>query len=41
MFCPECGKKNADEAQFCEFCGAKIADESKIILPKKPRKTNE
>ena len=38
MFCPECGKKNADEAQFCEFCGAKIADESKIILPKKPRK---
>ena len=38
MFCPECGKKNADDAKFCEFCGAKITEESKVILPKKPRK---
>lgn len=38
MFCPECGKKNEEGAQFCEFCGAKIADESKVILPKQPRK---
>lgn len=38
MFCPECGKKNAEEAKFCEFCGAKIAEDSKIILPQKPRK---
>ena len=38
MFCPKCGKKNKEEAQFCEFCGAKIAEESKVILPKKPRK---
>ena len=38
MFCPECGKKNAEDAKFCEFCGAKIAEESKVILPKKPRK---
>ena len=38
MFCPECGKKNAEEAKFCEFCGAKIDEDSKIILPQKPRK---
>ena len=38
MFCPECGKKNADDAKFCEFCGVKIAEESKVILPKKPKK---
>lgn len=38
MFCPECGKKNAEEAKFCEFCGAKIAEDSKIILTQKPRK---
>lgn len=38
MFCPECGKKNAEKATFCEFCGAKIAEESKVILPKKPKK---
>ena len=38
MFCPECGKKNAKEANFCEFCGAKIAEESKVIMPKTPRK---
>lgn len=38
MFCPECGKKNADDAKFCEFCGVKIAEESKVILPKNPKK---
>ena len=38
MFCPECGKKNEEGAQFCEFCGAKIAEESKVVLPKEPRK---
>lgn len=38
MFCPKCGKKNKEEAQFCEFCGTKVAEESKVILPKKPRK---
>lgn len=38
MFCPECGKKNQDGAQFCEFCGAKIAEESKVVLPKTPKK---
>lgn len=24
MFCPKCGKKNADDAKFCPFCGAKL-----------------
>ena len=38
MFCPECGKKNENGAQFCEHCGAKIAEESKVVLPKAPRK---
>lgn len=38
MFCPECGKKNEDGAQFCEHCGAKIVEESKVVLPKQPRK---
>lgn len=38
MFCPECGKKNENGAQFCEHCGAKIAEESKVVLPKTPRK---
>ena len=38
MFCPECGKKNENGAQFCEYCGAKIAEESKVVLPKTPRK---
>ena len=38
MFCPECGKKNVENAQFCEHCGAKIAEEVKVNLPKKPRK---
>ena len=38
MFCPECGKKNADGAQFCEYCGAKIEEESKVIMPKQPKK---
>ena len=28
MFCPECGKKNKDEAKFCEYCGTKIVDDS-------------
>lgn len=28
MFCPECGKKNKDEAKFCEYCGTKIEDNS-------------
>lgn len=37
MFCPKCGKKNAEEAKFCEFCGAKIMSDEKVILPKKPR----
>lgn len=37
MFCPECGKKNAEEAKFCEFCGAKIVSEEKVILPKKSK----
>ena len=39
MFCPECGKKNENGAQFCEHCGAKIAEESKVVLPKTTRKT--
>lgn len=38
MFCPKCGKKNKEEAQFCEFCGEKIVEESKVILPSKPKK---
>lgn len=38
MFCPKCGKKNKEEAQFCEFCGTKIAEENKVILPKKTKK---
>ena len=38
MFCPECGKKNVEGAQFCEHCGAKIAEESKTVSPPKPRK---
>ena len=38
MFCPECGKKNEEGAQFCEHCGAKIVEESKVVLPKQPRK---
>ena len=38
MFCPECGKKNENGAQFCEHCGAKMAEESKVVLPKTPRK---
>lgn len=38
MFCPECGKKNENGAQFCEYCGAKITEESKVVLPKTPRK---
>ncbi len=27
MFCPECGKKNVDNARFCTGCGAKLADD--------------
>ena len=38
MFCPKCGKKNKEEAQFCEFCGEKIVEESKVVLPSKPKK---
>ena len=38
MFCPECGKKNEEGAQFCEHCGARIVDDSKVVLPKQPRK---
>lgn len=38
MFCPKCGKKNAEGAKFCEFCGAEIKSEEKVVLPKKPRK---
>ena len=38
MFCPECGKKNEEGAQFCEHCGAKIVEESKVVLPKQPKK---
>lgn len=38
MFCPKCGKKNADNAKFCEFCGAEIKEEEKIILPKTAKK---
>ena len=34
MFCPKCGKKNADNARFCEFCGTEIKTEEKIILPR-------
>ncbi len=26
MFCPECGKKIADNSKFCKECGAKIED---------------
>ena len=26
VFCPECGKKNSDDAAFCAFCGARIID---------------
>lgn len=38
MFCPKCGKKNKEEAQFCEFCGEKIVEESKVVLPSKQKK---
>lgn len=24
MFCPKCGKENAENAQFCSSCGARI-----------------
>lgn len=26
MFCPECGKQNADEAEKCAYCGAALED---------------
>jgi len=24
MFCPTCGKKNVEDANFCSFCGASL-----------------
>ena len=29
MFCPKCGKKVADDAQFCQFCGTPIGSVSR------------
>lgn len=35
VFCPECGTKNPENAQFCENCGAKLEQVNKI----KPKTT--
>lgn len=35
VFCPECGSKNPENAQFCENCGAKLEQVNKI----KPKTT--
>lgn len=38
VFCPECGTKNPENAQFCENCGAKLEQVNKI-KPKKHKLT--
>lgn len=32
MFCPECGRKNPDDAVFCENCGTKIMDKDQQVI---------
>ncbi len=33
MFCPECGKNNADELEKCAYCGAALEDNSTGAIP--------
>jgi len=38
MFCPECGKKNEDNAKFCENCGKEINQIVKTEIKNKKTK---
>ena len=38
MFCPECGTKNLEDAQYCENCGSKLENTTSQNIVKKERK---
>jgi len=33
MFCPNCGKKNADDSKFCEGCGSVLTEQTSAAPP--------
>lgn len=41
MFCPNCGQKITEEAEFCPFCGFKIIKSAKTTTEEMTEKTNK
>lgn len=40
MYCPDCGKKNDNEANFCGYCGTKLVSNVKKVKVKDSQKSN-